>query len=51
MGAIGAEVPQFVDLMLAKGLTEEERNYFLSVLENLDAKSREIYDENFIDVA
>src|SRR5215813_5905023 len=51
LGAKGARVNEFIDLILTEWATEEERKHFLDGLANIDKQSNELYGKNFVDAS
>lgn len=50
-GATAAKVNEFIDVLLADWYDEEERTQFLNGLAGVDARSRELFEIDFVDAS
>ncbi len=50
-GATAAKVNEFIDILLADWYDEEERTQFLNGLADVDARSRELFETDFVDAS
>lgn len=49
LGAKGARVNEFIDLILSEWATLEEKNHFLDGLAGIDKQSNDLYGKKFVD--
>ena len=50
-GAKAVRVNEFIDRILADWLFDEEREHFLAGLEDVDARTQNLFEKNFIDAS